>query len=338
VTKSDAEPAAPAPVLEMIDLTTETVAESPERASSPAEVLPVDLAAMNLKRPSAEKPPSEEVAAVAEKQEKEPDEPVAPEETVQPLPGLISAEFQPPLEAMGGLGVETSDEVVLEASGNTEFRVPDASEDLKFLAARLNPPPPPPTERRVAERRAERRPESAPAAEPAPSRPAEPEFAVTEAMAEVLLQQGHSADALKVYRELARRNGGDSRLRSRIQELEAAARDRVEPPSYVAAVTKGQSVAAFFHALVTAPPPGPGPAGETSASRGKGDEQDRSTPGDENAVRPTLPIGEQKADAAVSFDDFFNSEARESNPLERTSKPGEDDLDQFQSWLQNLKR
>ena len=72
-----------------------------------------------------------------------PETTAAPEESVQPLPGLISAEFQPPLEATGGLGVETSEEVFLEASGISEFSVPDASEDLKSLAARLASPKPP---------------------------------------------------------------------------------------------------------------------------------------------------------------------------------------------------
>jgi hypothetical protein len=68
--------------------------------------------------------------------------------------------------------------------------------------------------------------ESAPArftepvpAEPAPVyRPPEPEPVVTETMAEVLLQQGHAAEALGVYRELASRSG-DARLQQRVADL-----------------------------------------------------------------------------------------------------------------------
>jgi hypothetical protein len=39
----------------------------------------------------------------------------------------------------------------------------------------------------------------------------------------------------------------------------------------------------------------------------------------------------------VSFDDFFGSAAAESSPASG-GEPGKDDLDQFHSWLQNLKR
>jgi hypothetical protein len=39
----------------------------------------------------------------------------------------------------------------------------------------------------------------------------------------------------------------------------------------------------------------------------------------------------------VSFDDFFGSAAGGSS-LAPDGEPGKDDLDQFHSWLQNLKR
>jgi hypothetical protein len=213
-------------------------------------------------------------------------------------------------------------------SGESEFRVPDASEDLKALAARLNAPP---TERRKKERRADAAP---------PERPAAPEFVLTEAMADALVQQGHSADALRIYRELARRNGGDTRLHSRIQELEAAEQQAATRPSYAAAVTKGQSVAAFFRAMVAARPPlAPGSAEPTAPAQGEDRAQDRSTlDGESTGLPPTAPVSEKKSDSAVSFDDFFNSEANAPEPPKKNSDSGKDDLDQFQSWLQNLKR
>jgi tetratricopeptide (TPR) repeat protein len=355
---------APAPTLEMIDLTPdEPVAETREPSSSPTDGPPPNIAAMESNRSGLEEPPRHQAASsdeepaeatppapAAASRDEEPADASHPEvgaaaqaggtveasseasseeEPVRPLPGLISAEFQPPLEATGGLGVETSEEVVLEVSGDSEFRVPDASEDLRSLAARLNRPPftePP-----------ERQPEAPSAAVPVSTPAVEPEFVVTEAMADVLMQQGHSAEALRVYRELARRDGGDGRLRSRIQELEAAVeRQSARPPSYVAADTKGQSVAAFFQALIAARLPASPGAGAGAASRGEAG----SVLGEESpAVPPAVPAGEQKADVAVSFDDFFDSEAGESNALQqRSSEPGKDDLDQFQSWLQNLKR
>jgi hypothetical protein len=39
----------------------------------------------------------------------------------------------------------------------------------------------------------------------------------------------------------------------------------------------------------------------------------------------------------VSFDDFFGSAAGGNSPAPG-GEPGKDDLDQFHSWLQNLKR
>jgi hypothetical protein len=195
---------------------------------------------------------------------------------------LISAEFQPPLEATGGLGVETSEEVLLEASGYSEFSVPDASEDLKSVAARLAAPKPtvpvdePPLDA---------------VAPPPAAAAAEPEWIAP------------------------------------------------EPPKrhYLARETNGQSVAAFFRALLSArlsssAAPGSSVAGQNGGGPlGYGEE--------ELPAPPAVPTGEQKGDAAVSFDDFFGSEPDPAGPSRQgKGDPGEDDLDQFQSWLQNLKR
>ena len=319
-----AETPAPAAALELIDLTPEPAVESTEPAQPSTELLPVDVAAMQP-GPSDQPPPDEIAAGIDEPRQAEPitlaatsmaqdreparlaeqepeskadaeaavsveapvsataHEPVAQDrpgdeeeaEPVQPLPGLISAEFQPPLESTGGLGVETSEEVVLESSGDSEFRVPDASEDLKSLAARLSSPSPAPAP--------ERHQEAASAEEP---------------------------------------------------ELDSPGELRSPRRSYAATDTKGQSVAAFFQALVAARPPA-GPA-----LTGKQDGASRDTvSGEAPAVPPAVPALDPRADAAVSFDDFFESEAEGSKALrQQASDPGKDDLDQFQSWLQNLKR
>ena len=137
---------ASAPTLEVIDLAPEPTDDSSEQgaaASEPeaaaADPLPVDVAALDLSQAAAEMArrleAARQVSQAAEPVESsasapEPEEP-SPGEAVKPMAGLISAEFEPPLESIGGIGVETSEEVVLEVSGNSEFRVPDASEDFK---------------------------------------------------------------------------------------------------------------------------------------------------------------------------------------------------------------
>jgi hypothetical protein len=310
---ADSEPAPATAVLEMIDLAAEPAAKTPEPSPASAQLLPAEMA--ELRREALEPPPKDDlvaqavtsdevtptapvptapVAEEAETREPVPEPIPVQEEEVQPLSGLISAEFQPPLEAIGGLGVETSDEVVLEVSGDSEFRVPDASADLQALVARLN-------------QRAEPEPVQ-PSPEPAP----------------VIEEPG-------------------AKPPTELEFIVAPTRQ-----SYVARDTNGQSVAAFFHALLAARPPSePGAAGRERAPSADGatrQPQDAPAPSsalneDIKPVPPAVPSGEPKPDAAVSFDDFFGSEG-DGSTASRTGSadPGEDDLDQFQSWLQNLKR
>jgi hypothetical protein len=258
--EAEAEPAEPEPLV---------VADAP---ASPADV---PLPFIETSSPGLEEPTSAEAAP-------EPAVEVPEAEPVQPLPGLISAEFQPPLEATGGLGVETSEEVLLEVSGDSEFSVPDASEDLKSVAARLTAAKPTaPLEESPLED----------VTPPPAAAPAEPE------------------------------------------------RIPPEPPRrhYLARETNGQSVADFFRALLSARIGSSDAAGSPvsgqngGGSLGYGDE--------ELPAPPAVPAGEQKEDAAVSFDDFFGSKPDPASPSRQgKGDPGEDDLDQFQSWLQNLKR
>ena len=71
---------------------------------------------------------------------------------------------------------------------------------------------------------------------------------------------------------------------------------------------------------------------------GTGSQVDGGARDDNLPVAPAVPAADQKADGAVSFDDFFRSEKEGSTPLRQRAEPGKDDLDEFQSWLQNLKR
>jgi hypothetical protein len=113
-------------------------------------------------------------------------------------------------------------------------------------------------------------------------------------------------------------------------ELPIAAEAEPPPPSgrsYAARDTQGQSLAAFFRTLLQArPPAGPGTSGSTSSGPGP------TTPGSAQDGHGTT------RDAAVSFDEFFGSGATGASSRAGETEPGKDDLDQFHSWLQNLKR
>ena len=116
-------------------------------------------------------------------------------------------------------------------------------------------------------------------------------------------------------------------------------------PSYSARETRGQSVAAFFQAMLNARPPGTDPTrGMQQDSKTAGmPSQDASPPaagsaGQTAPMSPAVPAGASPQDATVSFDDFFGAPAGGAGGSKASSDAGEDDLDQFQSWLQNLKR
>jgi tetratricopeptide (TPR) repeat protein len=198
---------------------------------------------------------------------------------------------------------------------------------------------------------------AAPSNPPEPMTVPEPELVVTETMAEVLRDQGHPADALRVYRELESRSAGNPRLREKIAELEEAARALMSAPrhSYLARETQGQSVAEFFRDLLAARPPAAGPAQSAPAPSS-------AQPAPEATGAPTRPatetlslsavFGEEgtptppavpgpaaPAGSGVSYDEFFGGQAAASSQRGgRTSDSKSDDLDQFHAWLQNLKR
>jgi tetratricopeptide (TPR) repeat protein len=257
-----------------------------------------------------------------------PASPAAAEEP-PPVDGLISQEFVPPKEATYRLhpeltqefvsarefpdrvDVETAEEVELRSSGAAEFRVPNAAEDFLERTAQMN------TAR-----------EDTPLASAGP------------------------APAMEAP------DAGEPPPQAPLPELRAAERkESVPPPAeapakataagrfYSASETKGQSVAAFFRALLAARPPGTPPSSapaESTAPIPTG--QDAVSPssalGKEGTTNPAAtPASGQTKEGAVSFDDFFGFATGGASPLSQgSSDPSNDDLDQFQSWLQNLKR
>jgi hypothetical protein len=114
-------------------------------------------------------------------------------------------------------------------------------------------------------------------------------------------------------------------------ELSRPAPEPAARQAYSVRETKGQSVASFFAAMLRSRPAGAASVGDTSAGNSLG--------------APSAPEGPPAAsgasgasgDAAVSFDDLFGA-PEPSSKATGSGDPSKEDLDQFQSWLQNLKR
>jgi tetratricopeptide (TPR) repeat protein len=193
-----------------------------------------------------------------------------------------------------------------------------------------------------------------------------PELVVTESMADLYLRQGHRKEALAVYRLLYQRAPDDLRLRERADELEtelAAEVSGAEPGESVislAAADAGRTVSALFQTLLRATIPAPAgnwehavaPAARPLAQTQTDGEPDTAAPtrpaGDHlslsdvfgeagSPVPPAVPAARSAAEGDVSFDAFFGEAAGEQ-ARSRAPAREDDDLDQFHSWLQNLKR
>lgn len=189
------------------------------------------------------------------------------------------------------------------------------------------------------------------------------DLVVTESMAELFLRQGHRAEALRVYRELYRRDRDNLGLREKVDELETAlAADVTAAPAAASyrAPEPSRSVAAFLSGILTArpgdPPPGwaaaqapaplsaeappAAPPGEAAPTRPASDHLSLSAVfGDEGSpVPPATPGATVPSDDGISFDAFFGGDQAGGAPRARTASREDDDLDQFHAWLQNLKR
>jgi len=191
----------------------------------------------------------------------------------------------------------------------------------------------------------------------------EPELVVTESMAELFLKQGHPADALRIYRELLSRRPDDARLADRVTSLEASEAAQAKPlPRYAASASGGTSVRELMRTVLGSRPNGI----ETTRPAADAAMSGSDTPG--TPTRPAadhltlsaifgedaapLPPMSRKSRAAsappaerggVSYDEFYGGGPAQSGATPRPAGAppgagGEDDLDQFHDWLQNLKR
>ncbi len=293
----------------------------------------------------------------------------------EPDPAPVPAEYPPappaPLVEPEGFRLERAEDIVLNVASGSEFQTRSATDDLMMPEREPSSPevpaydPPAPTP--LAEPMLEAAPITPQPAHADPPDVAEPDLVVTETMAQVFLRQGHVVEALVVYRELLARDPGSERLRTRVAELEERQRVLSAPPprpSFLARDTGGQSLGSFFSALLAArldssPPSSDGAFGSSeltpeAAPATRPAEEPLSLGSvfgeDPPAVAPAVPpAGAAPADPApsapadpVSFDDFFAGAqvpAPAPVPPARPSraKP-DDDLDQFHTWLQSLKR
>jgi tetratricopeptide (TPR) repeat protein len=189
---------------------------------------------------------------------------------------------------------------------------------------------------------------------PLPDQPPDP--MMTESMAELLLSQGHREEALRVYLDLHGRIGGDSRLEERIADLERP--KPVSPPErqYAAGATGGRSARDFLRTMLASRPPQvPGaPAAKAESARTGSAADAGGAPTrpahdalslssvfgeDATPTRPAVSASGSAAAGSVSYDEFFKAppSGGSSRPA-RSPDPKSDDLDQFHTWLQNLKR
>jgi len=337
---------------------------------------------------AADAPSSEEAVPLAF-EDLEPEAPQVPSEPVEPLSGIIGmtesnevSHVEPFVERFsGGFQVEMSEDIVLQSSGASEFQVPNASEELfgSDHAARAPMPPEPvaapepeplapsnpePVSQIEPEPAAEPEPEPEPvvqaAVEPVAAAWGEPEPQpdpmVTESLAELLLSQGRWEEALRVYRELDGRSGGESRWQERIAELEQPKPAPAPQRQYSAGATGGRSTGDFLGAMLASRPPHREPAAATKAEGQRAGSASDTTGAptrpahdalslssvfgeDGTPTRPAVPATGSGAPGAVSYDDFFNAPPSGGTPRPaRPPDPKSDDLDQFHTWLQNLKR
>jgi tetratricopeptide (TPR) repeat protein len=333
VTVADASPSEPS------DAPAVTPPPFPVPAGEAWGMGPLDMEEM-VSAPEASEPQAEGL---------ELEQPVAMDEAVTPLEGLVGRDdtAEPGDEDLMSIAdtdafrVELSEEIILQSAGGGEFQVPNAAEELagRGTAPRTD------------------RPVTPPAAEP----PAAEALAVEEPAAETpepALSEAEPLTAAASYAEAAE---------PAVELAAAAAAESAEPPmpaprqAYAAKDTHGQSVTEFFRGLlaarlpassvsptrkVDAATPAPAPEAEGAPTRPAHDSLSLSSVfGDEGTPTPpavpasTSGASPAPADGSVSFDEFYSPAARGDAPRQaRTPDTKSDDLDQFHTWLQNLKR
>ena len=267
------------------------------------------------------------------------------DDEVEPLDGLVGRDLEVPEELPAEFRVETSEDIVLRSSGGSEFQVPDASLELS--------PREPRGERAPFEEEAPLSAEShsaiaEPDASAVPESLPEPEIVGWEGRNEGPAGEPELASALTTQEP-------EPEPALVLAEPEPAPTPAAAPAAapkraYAATETGGRPVAQFFKDILTARPPAqspppavrqaPAPSGGGAPTRPAADALSLSSVfGEEEASGTPPAVPASGAGTGVSFDDFFGAPG--ATPPQRGTRapdPKNDDLDQFHTWLQNLKR
>jgi hypothetical protein len=313
--------------------------------------------------------PSSEEAVPLAFEDLSPESPADFVEEVEPLIGLVGrdeedvvaeplADVEPfegrdagGFEHTGDFQVEMSEDIVLESSGASEFQMPNAAEELYGFS------PPPPSAPPAPEPSSEPMAESA--AEPVAEAVPEPIVeAVPEPFVEPLPEPVAEVEPEPVAQSAP--EPGPSMAPEPISEA-AAPPVTLPPPAaiprrqFAAADAGGRSTQDFFRRMLASRPPvavphtaRPESAGSASDAGGAPTRPAHDTLslssvfGEESTpTRPAVPAAGPAGagTGGVSYDEFFNSPAQGgSQRPSRSPDPKSDDLDQFHTWLQNLKR
>jgi hypothetical protein len=350
---SSAEPSAvlDAPVLDApVDAPPESeaaaVAESaPPPPFEPSVAEPAPLIEMEDLEPSALRGLTDEPAGFGTEAPIQPEEPILMDDSIEPIDGLVGREVEITEEAEE-FRVETSEDIILQSAGGSEFQMPDASQELFASGSRGDRAPfeedaPVPPMHARDETAAPEREDSPPeveepeVAEPYRWRPAAPAPEPVAAAMEPVVAPEPVAEPEPVA----------------APEPLAAQAPAAPRRSYRAAETGGRPITQVFKAILTARPPAQAAAAAVRpASTAGGSSGAPTRPaadalslssvfGEEGSATPPAMPAPNAGSGAVSFDDFFGSpsgSAASRTPRAADSK--NDDLDQFHTWLQNLKR
>ncbi len=280
--------------------------------SQSGQVPNASLVQMEDLEPSALREPFEEPAASRFLESTAVEEPVVLEEpapmeepvpvldSVKPLDGLVGREVHTPDPAGEEFRVETSEDIVLQSAGGSEFQMPDASQELFASGG--------PGERAPFEEDAPIAPTAAWQAPPAT--PTEPEA----------VSPPEAVESPPPRRSYAVGQTGGRSVAQLFQGILSA-----RPPAQASAAPVRQGPAAASAGAPTRPA-----SDALSLSSVFGEEASETPP----AVSASSPGA-----GPVSFDDFFSSPtASPAARTPRAPDPKNDDLDQFHAWLQNLKR
>jgi hypothetical protein len=268
-------------------------------------------------------------------------EPPSYDEEVQPLDGLVGRDVDVPDEIPSEFRVETSEDIVLQSSGGSEFQVPDASLELFAGNSRgerapfeEDAPLPPP----VAE-------SASVASEPESSAVPEPE-----PLPEVAGWGGQPEEAVEEPQVEPASEASVPEPVLEMPEPEPAPAMAAPKGAYAASQTGGRPVAHFLKDILSSRPPAqaappavrqaPAASGGGAPTRPAADALSLSSVfGEEEASSTPPAVPAAGTGTGVSFDDFFGAPG--ATPTQRGTRapdPKNDDLDQFHAWLQNLKR